>query len=369
MTDPADILAAEVVVGCADLAAALAFYTDRLGFRVETIFPADDPAVAVIAAHGVRLRLVRGAPTAHGLLRLRCADPAAVAGGAAELQAPDGTRIQLVPADDEVVLPPLRPSLVIRRLHQDAAWKVGRAGMCYRDLIPDRQGGRFIASHIRIDAAGPVPDYVHFHQVRFQMIYCRQGWVRVVYEDQGPPFVLHAGDCVLQPPRIRHRVLECSQGLEVIEIGSPAEHATCADAAMELPTNAWRPERMFHGQRFVRHEAATAGWQPWRHAGFECRDLGIASASAGLASAVVARPRAALATEPHAHDAELRFGFVLAGGLTLHSGSRASEPLREGDAFCVPAGEATALRECTRDLELLEVALPADFALRTTSGT
>lgn len=81
-----------------------------------------------------------------------------------------------------------------------------------------------------------MPDYVHFHKVRFQMIYCYKGWVRVVYEDQGPPLVMRAGDCVLQPPRIRHRVLESSPGLEVIEIGCPAEHETFADHDLQLPT-------------------------------------------------------------------------------------------------------------------------------------
>ena len=44
-----------------------------------------------------------------------------------------------------------------------AAWSTGRAGMLYRDLVPDRQGGRFIASHIRLADGGPVPDHVHFH--------------------------------------------------------------------------------------------------------------------------------------------------------------------------------------------------------------
>ena len=92
--------------------------------------------------------------------------------------------------------------------------------MRYRDLVPDRQGGRFIASHIRIDAAGEVPDYVHYHRVHFQFLYCRRGRVRVVYEDQGPPFDFVAGDCILQPPGIRHRVLECSAGLEVVEVSS-----------------------------------------------------------------------------------------------------------------------------------------------------
>ena len=34
--------------------------------------------------------------------------------------------------------------------------------------------------------------------------------------------MLRAGDFVTQPPTIRHRVLECSDGLEVLEVGSPA---------------------------------------------------------------------------------------------------------------------------------------------------
>src|SRR5204863_7610986 len=103
----------------------------------------------------------------------------------------------------------------------DGTSVAGRAGMQYRDLVPGRLGGRFIASQIRIPNGGPVADYVHYHRVRFQILYFRRGWVRVVYEDQGAAFVMHAGDCVLQPPTIRHRVLEASSELEVIEIGAP----------------------------------------------------------------------------------------------------------------------------------------------------
>lgn len=118
--------------------------------------------------------------------------------------------------------------------------------MEYRDLIPDRQGGRFIASHIRIPQGGPVPDYVHYHKIRFQMIFCVRGWVRLVYEDQGPPIVIEAGDAVLQPPEIRHRVLECSEGFEA-EVASPAEHETWLDHELGLPTPAVRRDRDFRG--------------------------------------------------------------------------------------------------------------------------
>ena len=111
----------------------------------------------------------------------------------------------------------------------------------YRDLIPGRLGGRVIASHIHIPSGGPVPDYVHFHRIEFQMIYCRSGWVRVVYEDQGESFVMHAGDCVLQPPEIRHRVLASSDDLEVIEVSVPAEHETFAEHEITLPNKTIKP--------------------------------------------------------------------------------------------------------------------------------
>lgn len=75
--------------------------------------------------------------------------------------------------------------------------------------------------------------------------YCRSGWVRVVYEDQGESFVMHAGDCVLQPPEIRHRVIESSDDLEVIEVSVPAEHETFAEHEITLPNKTFKPDRIF----------------------------------------------------------------------------------------------------------------------------
>jgi quercetin dioxygenase-like cupin family protein len=359
VTTPApEIRTAEVVLPCAELDETLAFFTGRLGFRVASIFPADDPSVAVIVGHGLRIRLERGRTGAPGLLRLVCDDPQAVAGGDLELTAPNGTRVELVPSDPPLRLPPLQPSFVLTR--RDSPWGTGRAGMLYRDLVPDRQGGRVIASHIRIPDGGPVPDYVHFHRVRFQMIYCYKSWVRVVYEDQGPPFVLQSGDSVLQPPGIRHRVLESGPSLEVIEISSPAEHETLAALEMVLPTPRTQPDRDFGGQRFVRHEAALASWSPWRGEGFEARDLGIDAATRGLAGAHVVRSLGASHTPATRHEAELLFTFVLAGKALLQSEGNGHE-VHAGDAFVVPAGQRHALAACSRDLQLLEVSLPARF--------
>ena len=84
---------------------------------------------------------------------------------------------------------------------------------------------------------------MHYHKVGFQLIFCVAGWVDVLYEDQGEKIRLHAGDCFIQPPEIRHRVLYASEAIEVLEIGVPAEHITEIDHEMELPTPHLRPDR------------------------------------------------------------------------------------------------------------------------------
>ncbi|WP_293905209.1 hypothetical protein [Phenylobacterium sp.] len=346
---------AEILLPCANLPAALDFFVGRLGFRIETIFPADEPTVASLSGHGLRLRLAPGGGD-PGTIRLACAP----LGEERRLVAPNGTRIELVDADPPVEVPPLRAEFILTRQADGPGAGEGRAGMLYRDLIPGRLGGRFIASHISIPEGGPVADWVHFHRIRFQMIFCRRGWVRLVYEDQGPPFVLVAGDCVLQPPRIRHRVLESSPGLEVVEIGCPALHETLADHAMALPNPTVAPRRDFEGQRFLRHVAAETPWIAHGTSGFERRQTGMAAATAGLADARVLRPAKARALADRAPDGELTFGFLLEGSAVLeHAGDHA---LGACDAFVIPPGQAWGLRDASDDLALLEVILPADAA-------
>jgi quercetin dioxygenase-like cupin family protein len=353
-----EIEAAEVVLPCAELEATLAFFVERLGFRVAAVFPAEAPAVAVVAGHGLRVRLDRRAAGSPGTLRLLCRDPAAVAAGATTLVAPNGTRVELVESRPPVAVPALRPSFVLTRLG-DGGWSNGRAGMLYRELVPDRQGGRVVASHIRIPQGGPVPDYVHYHRVRFQLIYCVSGTARVVYQDQGPPFELRPGDAVLQPPEIRHRVLECTPGLEVIELSCPAEHETLADLELELPTAERRPQRDFGGQRFVRHQAAGAALLPWSAPGFEARDLGIGPATSGSAQAFAVRraPASGATAEDAPRDETLRFSFVLGGSASLSHEGADQGRLAAGDAFLVPPSQRYALRDASGDFERLVVSL------------
>ncbi len=349
---------AEVRLSSEDIRADLPFFTRTLGFRLDSIFPADDPAVAVISGHGVRLRLEKGAAEPPGTLRLLTDD--ADAFGPGPLTAPNGTRIEVAPLTPVVEIPRTEHALVVRRLADNAPWVIGRAGMHYRDLIPSRLGGSIIASHIRIPDGGPVPDMVHYHTVGFQLIFCYRGWVDLVYEDQGEPFRLHAGNCVIQPPRIRHRVLHAAPDIEVIEIGVPAEHVTTIDHAMTLPNGPADPARVFDGQRFVHHRAAEATWEPFRIPGLVARDTTIADHTGGTAGVQVVRKGQGEPPETR-HTADILFNFVMEGGLTLTPEDGAPHALVAGDAFAVPPGLATRYSDLTPDVELLEVALPGRF--------
>jgi len=359
---------AEIRLPTTALAEDLAFFTERIGFRLETIFPADDPQVAVVSGHGLRLRLERDAPEPPGALLILTEDPDRLAGGARSLTAPNGIRVEILPLETPLQQPPTAHEFATRHLRDNAPWVIGRAGMNYRDLIPSRLGGAIIASHIRIPDGGPVPDMVHYHTVGFQLIFCYRGWVDVLYEDQGDDMLrLNAGDCVIQPPEIRHRVCFASPDIEVVEIGVPAEHVTTIDHEMTLPNGRGDPEREWQGQRFVHHVKEGAEWQDFRIPGFICRDTGIAAGTKGVAGVQVAR-FAGTPPPPTRHGGDILFGFVMEGAMTLKAEAHPDAALAPGDAFTIPPGLTTRIADCTEDLELLEVALPGRFETEILPG-
>ena len=318
---------------------------------MEMITPADNPRTAIISGYGTRLCLRVGGSGKDIVLRLSSATLSPQT-----LRAPNGTTVEIVSATSQVIAPPLQEALVVSEFASDASWTVGRAGMRYRDLIPSRLGGAFIASHIHIPNGGPVPDYVHYHRITFQMIYCKAGWVRVVYEDQGEPFVMQAGDCVLQPPEIRHRVLESSDNLEVIEISAPAEHETFAEHTITLPTPTSRPDRDFSGQRFVRHIANQTPWLPWRHSGFEARNTGIDKATNNLATAETVRGDLGAIVTEESHSKDLYFIFVLTGSLALQTNHPKQETLLNANSsVAIPSNKAFQLKVATLDSQFLFV--------------
>ena len=299
---------------CSDLHSAI----DELkaeGFRIALIYPADEPHTAVVTRGEEAIRLT--------------------------------TRPDAPPPPDE--LPEFRPEFLLTRGGRSDS---GRARMLYRDLLPGRLGGRYIASAITIAEGGPVPDWVHFHRIALQLICVHRGWVRVVYEDQGEPFVMNPGDLVLQPPGIRHRVLESSPGLEVVELTCPALHETHADHELERPTGRIEPDRTFAGQRFLRHVAATTPWTPF--AGGEAQETGISGATGGLAEARIIRSADSSRLSFAPHDGELVFGFVLDGNARLERGGE-TFALGPSASFAIPPHDSWALDALSADFRLLHV--------------
>lgn len=355
MTD----IKAEVCGPTTNIRADIAYFTKSLGFRMDMIYPADDPQVAVFSGHGVSLRLDQQMDGVPVTLRLRTETPEQL-GGYGSQEAPGGTKIEITEMNPPLVLPQTLHSFVVRRLADQAPWVVGRADMQYRDLIPDRLGGSIIASHIRIPGGGPVPDMVHYHTVGFQLIFCYRGWVDLVYEDQGEPFRLYAGNCVIQPPEIRHRVLFASENLEVIEIGVPAEHITTIDHEMELPNGTVNPDREFQGQRFVHHKAEEAEWSDFRLPGFISRDTTIAHNTKDVAGVHVVK-RGSGTPDWRAHDSDIHFTFVMEGSMVLEGEGRDPHRLEAGDAFVIPPHMLTRYSEASEDLELMEISLPGSF--------
>jgi uncharacterized RmlC-like cupin family protein len=98
----------------------------------------------------------------------------------------------------------------------------------YRDLgIKDATRGMVVAHAIRFVAPcdPKVVSKEHLHDTEFQMIYVLKGSITSSFEGQGT-HTMRAGDCWLQPQRIKHKVLDYSDDCELLEIVMPADFNT-----------------------------------------------------------------------------------------------------------------------------------------------
>jgi mannose-6-phosphate isomerase-like protein (cupin superfamily) len=113
--------------------------------------------------------------------------------------------------------------------HREEDFAAGlRAYAHYRDLgIAKATGGMVQAHVIRfVPPCDPAQvSKLHYHDVRFQMVYVLKGWIKTELEGEGA-HVMRAGSCWIQPPRIKHRVLDYSDDCEVLEIVLPADFKT-----------------------------------------------------------------------------------------------------------------------------------------------
>ena len=103
-----------------------------------------------------------------------------------------------------------------------------RAYAHYRDLgFADATNGLAQAHVIRL--IGPCDpaevSKLHFHDVDFQMVYVLKGWVKTYMEGQGES-LMEQGSAWIQPPRIKHLIMDYSDDVELLEVILPAEFKT-----------------------------------------------------------------------------------------------------------------------------------------------
>jgi len=97
----------------------------------------------------------------------------------------------------------------------------------YRDLGIALATNGLCQAHV-IRLIPPVTDEVrkrHLHETELQLIYVLKGWMRNEFEGHGEQ-LMQQGSCWLQPPGIKHTVLDYSDDCEVLEIIVPADFKT-----------------------------------------------------------------------------------------------------------------------------------------------
>ena len=97
----------------------------------------------------------------------------------------------------------------------------------YRDLGFAEATNGLAQAHV-IRMIPPCTDEVrkrHIHAVQFQMVYVLKGWIRNEMDGHGEQ-LMKAGSSWIQPPGIKHTVLDYSDDCEMLEIVLPADFET-----------------------------------------------------------------------------------------------------------------------------------------------
>ena len=98
----------------------------------------------------------------------------------------------------------------------------------YRDLGMAKATKGMVQAHVIRFVPPCRPEEVsklHYHDVEFQMVYVLKGWIKTELYGQGA-HVMRPGSAWIQPPRIKHKVLDYSDDAEVLEIVLPANFET-----------------------------------------------------------------------------------------------------------------------------------------------
>ena len=101
------------------------------------------------------------------------------------------------------------------------------------------------------------------------------------------------------------------------------------------------------------------------------RDLGVAAATGGMATAHVIRmvaPFTEEARQRHHHEVRFQLVYVLKGWFETEMEGHGRHVMRAGSCWIQPPGIRHTVHGWSEDCELLEVVLPADFETRNDPG-
>jgi len=144
--------------------------------------------------------------------------------------APAAVKRAAKPGSKAVSKPARRPhkqSFVASHHSPDAFEQGLRRYAQYRDLGIAAATGGLARAHVikMIPPCDPAEvSKRHFHDVEFQMVYVLKGWIKGEYE--GEIVTMREGSCWLQPPKIKHTVLDYSDDCEMLEVILPADFET-----------------------------------------------------------------------------------------------------------------------------------------------
>ena len=112
-----------------------------------------------------------------------------------------------------------------------------RSFFVYRDLgIAEATRNRVLAQLVKANDPPAEGTGWHVHEADFHIVYMLKGWARFMYEDRET--LVSAGDCVHQPPGIRHFLFDYSPDMEYLEVVGPA---TFTSIEVEGPCEVPRP--------------------------------------------------------------------------------------------------------------------------------
>jgi hypothetical protein len=137
-------------------------------------------------------------------------------------------RVAPAKAKPKPKIKPRKQTFVASHLNPNAFEGGLRSYAKYRDLGMAAATNGLAQAHVikMIPPCDPaVVSKRHYHDVEFQMIYVLKGWIKGEYDGAGEVTMVE-GSCWLQPPKIKHTVLDYSDDCELLEIILPAEFDT-----------------------------------------------------------------------------------------------------------------------------------------------